>query len=464
MAGLFDTLSLGSRSLSTYRKAIDTTGHNLSNVSTPGYTRQRLAIESVSTDSASGPVGAGAEGTKIVRLHSDLADRQIQVENSVQGSLQAKQDALEQSLSALQETINRSDSSGTSTQGISQSLSDFFASVQNLTTVPGSIPDRQAMLQKAQDLASKFNQVDSRLGALQKGLNEQVTTQTGQVNDLTNQIAKLNASITSEEALSGGFANDLRDSRQLKLQELSKLVKFDAAEQPNGAVNIVVGGVALVEGKDVTNTLETFDPGDGNVQVRAAGQTTALALTGGSIEGTMSVRDGEIADARTQVNALAASIISEVNQAHAAGFSLTGSTGENFFNGTNASDMTVNSTLVARPELFQGSGNPNATGDNTALRAMSDLSRKAQAALGGQTFSGKQAQTVSGLAQQLASTRSDLDDQNAITRFVQAQRDSAGGVSVDEEMANLVLFQKAFEASAKLISMADDMLGTIIQM
>src|ERR1044071_9349121 len=103
MAGLFDTLSLGSRSLATYRQAIDTTGHNLSNVSTPGYTRQRVVIESVTNDEGTlGSVGTGAEATRIVRLQSDLLDKQAQVENGVQSSLEVKQDALQQSLTALQ--------------------------------------------------------------------------------------------------------------------------------------------------------------------------------------------------------------------------------------------------------------------------------------------------------------------------------------------------------------------------
>src|SRR5947209_2739757 len=99
MAGLFDTLSLGSSALATYRQAIDTTGHNLSNVSTPGYSRQRVVIQSVTTDHGTmGQVGSGSEATKIVRIQSDLLDAQAQVESSVQGSLETKQDGLQQSL------------------------------------------------------------------------------------------------------------------------------------------------------------------------------------------------------------------------------------------------------------------------------------------------------------------------------------------------------------------------------
>src|SRR5262249_54695214 len=132
MAGLFDTLALGSRSLNTYRKAIDTAGHNLANVNTPGYTRQRLVVQSVTNTSDIGEVGGGADGTQVQRLQNDFFDKQLQVESSVQGTLESRQDALQQALSSLQEAIDRNSSSGTSTSGISQGLADFFAGLQSL--------------------------------------------------------------------------------------------------------------------------------------------------------------------------------------------------------------------------------------------------------------------------------------------------------------------------------------------
>jgi flagellar hook-associated protein 1 FlgK len=318
------------------------------------------------------------------------------------------------------------------------------------------------MLSQAQALASKFNNVDSRLSSVSDGLNQQVQSQTGQVNDLLTSIAGLNKAISGEEALSGGSANDLRDTRQTKLEDLAKLVKFDAAEQPNGAVNIVIGGVSMVDGNDVQNTLETFDPGNGGLQVRVAGQTDALALTGGSIEGAISVRDNEVAGVRSQINSLASTLITTVNGIYSAGFSASGATGENFFNGTDASDIQVNPS-VGDSSTFQSSGSAGGSGNEIVL-ALAQLSHQGQTGLGGKTFSDKQGEIVAGLAQQVANANSDLQDQSAITNYVQTQRDSVSGVSLDEEMSNLVMFQKAFEASAKLISMTNELLGTIIQM
>jgi flagellar hook-associated protein 1 len=465
MAGLFDTLSLGSRSLDTYRKAIDTTGHNLANVNTEGYTRQRLLIEATTVDGGAwGPIGTGSEAVKIVQLKNAAATKQLQTEASVEGSLAVKQDALQQAQVFLQESIDRNGASGTNTKGISQGLADFFAAAQSVATTPTSLPERAVFLEKAQDLATKFNTVDSRLASLQGGLNDRVTAEVGEANGLLQEIANLNESIVSEEALSSGYANDLRDTRQLKLEALSKLVKVDTAEQENGAINVSIGGTLLVEGREVSNTLESFDSGDGSMLVRVTGQTAALPITGGSIHGAISVRDGEIGALREQINTLAATFITEVNAVHAQGFGTEGSTGANFFNGTNAADIAVNPALISNPKLFQASGVSGESGDNTIAKGIADLSTAKHAALGGLSFSNKQAQTVATLGQQVAGANSELADQQTISQFVRDQRDSVSGVSIDEEMTNLIMFQSAFQASAKLISMTDEMLATIIEM
>ncbi len=470
MAGLFDTLSLGSRSLSTYRKAIDTTGHNLANVHTAGYTRQRLSIETTTVNGGSeGPIGTGSEAVRILRLENEFAERQIRVETSIEGGLAARNETLQHALTSLQESIDRSGANGTSTNGISQGLSDFFNAAQSLTTNAGSIPERQVFLQKAQELATKFNVVDGRLASIHVGLNSQIEANVAKTNTLLTEIADLNASIASEEALSQGYANDLRDSRQAKLEQLATLVRFDATEQPDGSLNISVAGNLMVDGRDVVSTLETFDPlpgdpADAQPMVRVAGQADPLVLTGGSIEGAIAVRDGQLAALRTQVNALASTVISEVNLAHNNGFSLTGTTGANLFLGSDASDIAVNDALLREPSLLQLSAAAGEAGDNAIARAIADLDDKAHAALDGQTFSGRHAQTVAWLGQEVSNARTQLEDQSTISKFIRDQRDSVSGVSVDEEMANLVMFQKAFQASAKLISMTDEMLATLIEM
>lgn len=464
MAGLFDTLNLGSRSLTTYRQAIDTTGHNLANVHTPGFTRQRLEIQSVATPTDPlGEAGSGSEGVRIVRLHNIFLERQALMEGSVEGSLQQREDLLRQALSTLNETVSQS-GGGTGAQSLSGGLGDFFNALQSASTNPASIPERQVLLQKAQALATRFNQVDARLETLESTIHDGLQTGVSQVNSLLTDIARLNESILVQEGTSGGAANSLRDARQGKLEELAKLVRIDAPEQPSGAVNVLIGGRLVVDAQTVTASLEAYDPGDGRLMIGVAGEGTALPLGSGILQGAINVRDGELATLRENVNSLAALLITEVNAAHAAGFSLTGSTGADFFTGSNASDIQVNIDLLGNPALVQGSGMAGTAGNNEAFLAMAQLNSKAHAALNGATFLQKHLQTVAWMGQEVANNAAALQDQKVVQDFLSRQRNSISGVSIDEEMANLVMFQKAFQASAKLISMTDEMLATIIAM
>jgi len=157
-------------------------------------------------------------------------------------------------------------------------------------------------------------------------------------------------------------------------------------------------------------------------------------------------------------------LITEVNGVHNTGFSLNGSTGADFFTGTNASDIKVNDVLTGDPALVQASGVAGAVGDNQVALSLAQLADKSHAGLNNQTFSDNYGKTVAALGQSLASTNGQLSDQNIVQGLLQRQRDSISGVSLDEEMTNLMTFQKAYQASARLITTIDEMLQTVMNM
>jgi flagellar hook-associated protein 1 FlgK len=324
--------------------------------------------------------------------------------------------------------------------------------------------ERQNVLMKAAHLAGQFNQIDQRFNKLSESLNETIDSDVRSANALLSNIAKLNERIRTSEATSHGPANDLRDVRQQKIEELAKLAKIEVANDPDGTVAISVAGTEMVSGDQVTETLQTFDPGDGKVLVRGAASGATLTLMGGRIQGTIEVRDGAMADLQNQVNGVASLLISEVNAAHANGFSLTGSTGAPFFEGTNASDIRVNRALSDNPASLQASGDPIAVGDNRAILALAQLAEKTHASLGGQTFAQGYGQAVSGLGHALSGVNTQLSDQDVVDKMFQQQRDSISGVSLDEEMTDLTKFQKAFAASARLINTVDGMIETIVSL
>ena len=461
MLGLFGILNLGARSMQVQQQGVEVAGHNLANVNNPGYTRQRINIAaSPSILTPIGPEGTGAQVTGIQQLRSAILDGQIVSETSVSGFLDAQQTALANGQAILGQTV---DTTGTA-PGIANGLSNLFGALQSLSTDPTSLTERQSVLQKAQALASQFNQIDTRLGKLTTDLNASIQSDVDQVNQLLATVADDNKQIGAAEAGNPGAANDLRDSRQQSLEALAKLVNVSSAEQSNGSVDISIGGVSLVSDSKVLDTLQTYDAGGGQMLVRTQTGGAPLALTSGTIQGTIAARDGGLKDLRQNLDSLAAGLIAQINAVHAGGFSLTGSTGANFFNGSGAGDIAVNSALLNNPALLQASGVSGAVGDNKVALALAQLADAKQAALGNATFSENYAQTVASLGQSLSNVNNSMSNQMLVQKMLQRQRDSVSGVSLDEEMTTLVEFQKAYVASAHLVTTVDEMLQTVLDL
>ncbi len=474
MLGLFGTLGLGTRSLQAQLQGIETAGHNLANVNNPAYARQRVVLQTGNTlPTPVGQVGSGVEVAAIQQIRDTLLDTRITTESSVTGYWEAQQTALQYGQAALGQEIDRqasgaegaSAASGAGTPlGLAEGLQGLFNAFQAVATNPTSTADRQVLLQKAQTLANKFAITDQRLGELRSQFNAQLGDNVTGANDLLSAIAALNDDIRKSELGGRGLANDLRDLRQQKLEALAKLVKVDATDDASGNVNIAIGGTAFITGNMRNDSLELYDAGGGRQLVRAATSGTALTLTGGAMHGTMDVRDGALTDLRASLNALASQLITEVNAVHGAGYSLTGSTGAVFFTGTDAASIAVNASLAANPSLFQAAGVAGAVGDNQTVLALAQLAEARQTALGSQTFQQHYGQSVASLGQSLASANEQVSDQAAVAGMLQTQRSSVSGVSLDEEMTDLLKFQKAFAASAKVITTVDELLETVVGM
>ena len=473
MPGLFGLLNLGAQSLTAQRQGVEVAGHNLANVNNPAYARQRLSIvTSPTVRTTLGTQGTGAEGAAINRLRSALLDSQIQDELSVNGSLSAQQKALQLAEAGLGQELDRvgsdsataaSDSVGSS-HSLGDDLSELFGSFQSMSNNPASLTERQVVLSDAASLASRFNQIDTRLAQVNDSLNETVEADVADTNTLLTQIANLNAQISRAELGDPGSANDLRDSRQARLEDLSKLVKIDIADGDNGTVNISVAGTMLVDGKEVVETLQTYDPGDGQLLIQTAGSGTPLSLTAGKLQGTIEARDGAVADLRQNLNSLASLLITEVNTIHAAGYGLGGSTGAAFFEGTDAGDIKVNAALTNDPSLLQAASVPGASGNNGTVLALAQLNQKQHASLGNQTFSQNYSRVTTDFGQAVSSVNTQLSDQDVVETMLLKQRDSYSGVSLDEEMTDLTRYQRAFQASARLLTVVDSLLETVVNL
>jgi flagellar hook-associated protein 1 FlgK len=461
MMGLYGTLNLGTRALQAQSQGLSVAGQNLANVNNPAYTRRRLLLQST----ASGAQGTGVNAVAIQRIHSALLDRQIQGETSVSGYWSAQQNALQSAQINLGEALSSSAATGAAgaQSTLASDLDGLFNEFQNLAASPASLSQRAVLLTRAQNLAAQFNQADGRLAELNDTLNQSVTADAAQATELLQSVARLNEQIRRAESGSNGSANDLRDLRQQKLETLAGLTNVETVEDPDGQVNVSIGGNLLVSGQQVLATLESYDAGGGQQMVRTS-TGTALTLTGGSIQGTIDARDGGLATLRSSLDSLANTLATEVNTVHRAGFNLNGGTGADFFTGTSAGSLRVNAVLTGNPALLQASGSATNPGNNQTASALASLANQPLAALGGQTFAASYARTVTSLGESLATANGNVEDQQLMAGMLQGQRSSVSGVSIDEEMTDLVKYQKAFQASARIISTVDEMLGEVINM
>src|SRR5262245_63172 len=474
MLGLFGILNLGARSLQTQQVGVEVTGHNLANVNNPAYSRQRVSIQTTEPmPTPYGPQGTGAQVITIQQLRDELIDAQVRGEQSVGGYWQALQTLLQNAQAGLGEFLDRNaDNVGSAalaggaggSHGLADEISGLFNAFQGLATSPASDAERQALISQAQLLSTRFNQVAGHLTDLRTALNASLDSDVTSANQLFSDIAKLNDQIATAELPQGDRANDLRDLREAKLEALSKLVNFDTSSAPDGSVDITIGGSPIVTGNQVVDTLETYDAGGGQMLIRTVNTATPLTLAGGSIQGTIDGRDGTLLSLQNSLDTLANTLITSINAVHSTGFSLTGSTGANFFSGTNAATISVNAALVGQPSLIQASGISGETGNNSVALALAQLAQQINGSLNNQTFSDAYGQIVGDFGNALKSANDQLASHAAVNTMLLQQRDSVSGVSLDEEMTNLMMYQRAYQASAKLVTTADDMLDTVLNM
>jgi flagellar hook-associated protein 1 FlgK len=465
MLSLFGILNIGGESLSAERDAAAVAGQNLANVNNPAYADEQVQLEEApSISTTSGQEGTGVEDAAITSLRNALLDAQIAAEGSVTGSLTAQQTALQQAEGYLNEQLSNSSSSSTSAAsssgGLTAALSGLFSALQTLSTDPSSMTDRQTVIQSAQQLAGQFNQVSSGLGTVTANLNAAVQNGVAAVNQDLNQIASLNQQIVLAQA-GGGTANQLVDEREQTIENLAGYVTISTAAQADGALDVDVGGLNMISGGTVTNSLQTASV-NGQLYMGAV-DGGVLNMTSGSIVGAITARDGTVGTLQTSLNTFAAQLAAQVNFVYQNGVDLHGGTDQPFFTGNSASTIAVNNTLLTDPGALQASGTGE-PGDNGVVLQMIQLASTPLGPLGNQTFSQYYAQTVGTFGSALQSVNEQLASSTSVAQMLATQRDSASGVNTDTELTNLLQFQKAYEASAELITTVNQMLETVLTM
>ncbi len=457
---LFTSLTSGASALSADSYALQITGKNLANTNNTSYARETVVLGSVGgTDTALGAANSAPVALSASQVRSAFLDQQVCQENSVTSALTTQQTALQNAEAALGETLSSSSTTGTGAgASLSSQLTSLFNSFSSLAASPTDPSVRQTLLQNASTLTDTLNQTDAGLAQVQAGLTTQIQGDTSNVNTLLKTIAGLNAQIAVAEVGSPGSAVDLRDQRQAALESLASDLSVNSSTGANGQLQLTItdstgNPVTLVDGSTLSNTV-AFD----GTNLTAGGST--LASTAGSVAGAMTASSGTIQTLRSNLNALAQQLVTSVNGA----YNPTGTAG-NFFaaTGTTAATIALIPSLTATSLRAGASGNP---GDNTIALAVANVASQSFSTSAGDAIDGTMTQfysgTVSAFGQTLANLNNSVENQTAVQTLVQNQRSSVSGVNLDEETTNLMMYQKAYEASSRFISVIDNILETLV--
>lgn len=490
--GIEAIFNTAATSLTAQRIALDVTGENIANVNTEGYSRQRVILDTAAPTTHIGgfPLGSGVNVTAVQRMYDNVLNKQINDGASVQGNSEQRLSSLKQ----LEPYFN--ELTGNALGDAMQGLSDAW---QSLSLNPTGLAERQAVLGKATLMTDTFHQINNSITNVQTFADQSITSVATDITQKAKDIANLNSQILTTEQASGN-ANELRDKRDLLVQQLSKQVGVTYAEQPNGSISVkLLGGQDLVSGINyatvynnqagppvTSNTVlitatgnpppATTPATDANVTATVGGPNNSL----GQLGALLNTRDTAMPGYLAKLDELAYNLAQQTNAIHTAGWDLNNATGLNFFNpGTPTAPPASAATFAGYSKsitvaitdtnaIAAADTNPltGGTGNNKNALKLKDLASTPV------TFSGGVQVSTASYYNSLVSSvgvdvqsATNLDAQNtAFVRQLSTLRESNSGVSLDEELINLMKYQKAFQGASKVINTATEMMDTILGM
>ena len=453
MSGLYGSLSIALSALITNQQALETSANNVANVNTPGFSRQRPVLV------ANDPVvlgrlsfGTGVTLQKFESLRDPILELRLNQETQNQGQLDATLGALQQ----VEVTF-----SGTNS-GIGDAITKFFDTLQQLSTDPSSLALRQGVLTAAGNLATAFNVASHNLQTQNSNLDLNVVQTVGDINTLTPQIAALNQQITNLENVHED-ASALVDKRGTLIRQLSSLIDVSVIQTEHGITLTTSNGTPLVA-QERSFQLTTQIVAGGIHKVFSGTVDITGQIPAGKLGGLLNVRDTRIPALQGSLDQLAAGLATTLNTAHRTGFDLNGAPGTDLFVPPAAGGVGAAAALsvsITDPALFAASSDatPGSNGNLAVISAVHD-----QAVAAGQKPLDFYSRLIFQVGSDTANTAADLEASQLILRQLEDQRSSISSVSLDEEAANIVRYQTAYQAAARVVSTVNSLLVTVVNL
>ena len=456
MAGLFQGLEIGRRALMAHQVRLQTIGHNIANVDTPGYSRQRVSMSGAWPEqSPHGPLGAGVSVNDVRSIKDLFLGTQYREARKALGNWTYKDKALQQIESLFNEPQDNS---------LNDMLNEFWNSWSGLSTNSDSPSNRNAVLATANQLVHSFHQLANSVNELRTATDRDLSSLTAEVNRLTSEIGQLNHHIKSAE-LGDARANDLRDRRDQLTDELASIIDVNVIEKDNGATLVAMGSMILVDGSSTIKIDANAEVKNGEITHKLvwAGTEVQLSNKDGQLAGLIETRDKIIPGYLEKLNELARTIVEQVNAIHEGGYGLDGTTGVSFFDPsfTDASSIRINEEIMG--DINRIAASQSIDGDNIISLAISELRNAEVTARGSMTINDFYTTMVGSLGVETRAAASFASNFDLLSIQIDNQRQSVQGVSLDEEMANLIRSQHAYDAAARVITVMDEALDVVIR-
>ena len=457
----FSGLNIGLSSLYASRRGLELTGQNVANANTEGYSRQRVRLQGEggpvvpALQAAYDGVGNGVTVVDTQRLRDAFLEARSVVERGADGALRARQAAYARLEGVLQEP---------SESGLQSQLDDFWSGWDDVANSPADSTARSQLLERAGTLAAGLNGAAERLEQQWSASREQLVATVAQVNAAADAVADFNKAIASA-VQAGDSPNDLMDSRDLVVQQLAEKIGITTRSGPHGTTDVLLGGFALVEGR----TSRQVEVGGGTslagaapappatpapVTVTAGGAPLAV---GGTTGGLLAELKDVLPPFHAELAQVARQLHDSVNTQHAAGFDRSGAGGTAFF-AIEATTGRIRVQITEPDAVAASAANGNGSGDRGGGNAVAVAELSTRAGGPSEVYR----KMIVGLGVQAQSANRQVEIQANILAQVDAGREAEAGVNMDEEMSNMLAYQRAYEGAARFVSAIDQALDTLI--
>lgn len=469
-----NVMNTGRSGMVAARAGIATTGHNISNANTEGFSRQKVDFKTAVPQQGGGGaktiIGRGVDIAKVSRVNDEYLEKQLNHGTRDLSHFEEKDFVLKN----IEDVFNEMNG-----DGINRLMSRFFNEFRKLANDPNSEAVRVSVREATQALVNDFHRIRKEVDDIRAHIDNRIQGYAQEANWLADEIKDLNLKIKSM-AISGGSPNDLLDQRDVALKKLSALVDVTHHKDENGAYNINIRGIGpLVAGAQAEKFSVERTPADGQGKPENAYdiKTSASAasnvtheLKGGRMGALLEVRDKTLSGVLDKLDELAFGVTESVNQIHQQGVTRNGVQGVKFFRDLPGGKFRAAEYIGLSDEVKASVNNiataalPDAPGDNRIAHAISGLQGLRLMNEGKATADDWYNSIVSDVGIISNRNREALNQQKNINTQLGKLRDQLSGVSIDEETANLLQFQHSFDASAKVISVADECLKTILEL